>query len=39
VDFRKEELETNRLDELTSGGFIPPADDIDSANFDVDPVE
>lgn len=37
--FRREELEANRLDEITSGGFIPPADEIDSINFDVNPPE
>ncbi|KAI1715249.1 zinc finger and SCAN domain-containing protein 5B [Ditylenchus destructor] len=33
---RKEELEANRLEEIVSGGFIPPAEDLDSKNFDVD---
>uniref|UniRef100_A0A915DFY1 C2H2-type domain-containing protein n=1 Tax=Ditylenchus dipsaci TaxID=166011 RepID=A0A915DFY1_9BILA len=32
---RKEELEAIRIDEIVSGGFIPPAEDLDSANFDV----
>jgi hypothetical protein len=33
---RKEELEANRIDELTSGGFIPPEEDLDARNFDFD---
>jgi len=34
--FRRDELEANRIDELTSGGFIPPAEDLDARNFEVD---
>ncbi|KAI6179110.1 Zinc finger and BTB domain-containing protein 16 [Aphelenchoides besseyi] len=33
---RREELEQNRLDEIASGGFIPPAKDMESQNFEVD---
>jgi len=36
---RREELEANRLDEITSGGFIPPAEDMESSNFEIDPTE
>lgn len=36
VVFRKEELEQNRLDEIASGGFIPPANEMESLNFEVD---
>jgi hypothetical protein len=34
--FRKEELEQNRLDEINSGGFIPPANEMESLNFEID---
>lgn len=33
---RKEELETNRLDEIISGGFIPPQEDLDASKFEFD---
>ncbi|CAD5213252.1 unnamed protein product [Bursaphelenchus xylophilus] len=33
---RKEELEANRLEELASGGFIPPQNEVDSANYNLD---
>jgi hypothetical protein len=33
---RREELETNRLDEIISGGFIPPEEDLDSSKYEVD---
>ena len=34
---RKEEMEAMRIEEITSGGFIPPAEDIEAAGFDIDP--
>lgn len=34
--FRKEEIEANRVEEIVSGGFIPPAEDLESTNFDID---
>lgn len=36
ICFRREELEANRLEEIVSGGFIPPAEDLDAKNFDVE---
>lgn len=33
---RKEELETNRLDEIISGGFIPPQEDLEASKYEVD---
>lgn len=33
---REEELEQNRLDEIASGGFIPPATELDARNYSVD---
>ncbi|VDM26100.1 unnamed protein product [Toxocara canis] len=32
---RQEELEANRIEELQTGGFIPPADDINADKFSV----
>ncbi|KAL3073342.1 hypothetical protein niasHT_038699 [Heterodera trifolii] len=32
---RKEEFEANRLDELVSGGFIPPQEDLDASKYEV----
>lgn len=39
VKQRKEELETNRLDEIISGGFIPPQEDLDASKYEVDVTE
>ena len=36
---RKEELETNRMDEIISGGFIPPQEDLDASKYEVDVTE
>jgi len=36
IQQRKEELETNRLDEIISGGFIPPQEDLDASKYEVD---
>jgi len=33
---RREELEANRCEEIATGGFIPPAEDLDAQNFDVE---
>ncbi|VDK45825.1 unnamed protein product [Anisakis simplex] len=33
---RQEELEANRIEELQTGGFIPPANDINAEKFPVD---
>uniref|UniRef100_F1L5C2 Zinc finger and BTB domain-containing protein 16 n=1 Tax=Ascaris suum TaxID=6253 RepID=F1L5C2_ASCSU len=33
---RQEELEANRIEELQTGGFIPPADDINADKFTVE---
>ncbi|CAJ0935406.1 unnamed protein product, partial [Mesorhabditis belari] len=33
---RAEEMEANRIEELTSGGFIPPAEDIAAETFEVE---
>ncbi|VDM71590.1 unnamed protein product, partial [Strongylus vulgaris] len=35
----EEELERNRIDELTSGGFIPPQSAIESNSYEVDVQE
>uniref|UniRef100_A0A183C032 C2H2-type domain-containing protein n=1 Tax=Globodera pallida TaxID=36090 RepID=A0A183C032_GLOPA len=32
---RKEEFEANRLDEIVSGGFIPPQEDLDASKYEV----
>lgn len=34
---RAEEMEANRIEEITSGGFIPPQEEVDSQNYDIDP--
>ncbi|KAL7078945.1 hypothetical protein ACQ4LE_001650 [Meloidogyne hapla] len=36
IQQRKEELETNRLDEIISGGFIPPQEDLDASKYEID---
>ncbi|KAI1705044.1 zinc finger protein ZFMSA12A [Ditylenchus destructor] len=33
---RKEELEARRIEEITTGGFIPPENEVDSSNYDVE---
>ena len=33
---KQAEIEANRLEELQSGGYIPPANDIAAENFNVD---
>uniref|UniRef100_A0AC34FK86 C2H2-type domain-containing protein n=1 Tax=Panagrolaimus sp. ES5 TaxID=591445 RepID=A0AC34FK86_9BILA len=34
---RAEEIEANRVEEITSGGFIPPQKEMESQNYDIDP--
>ena len=34
---RAEEIEANRIEEITSGGFIPPQDDMDARKYIIDP--
>jgi hypothetical protein len=34
---RKEEMEAMKIEEITSGGFIPPQADVEAASFDVAP--
>uniref|UniRef100_A0AC34RH04 C2H2-type domain-containing protein n=1 Tax=Panagrolaimus sp. JU765 TaxID=591449 RepID=A0AC34RH04_9BILA len=34
---RADEIEANRIEEITSGGFIPPQDDMDAQKYILDP--
>lgn len=34
---RAEEMESSRIEEITSGGFIPPQDDVEAKKYILDP--